>query len=672
MPLIRSENSVPIPALLKRFALIYLLIIMVLSVALLTGIQREERIHVKEIEGRENSRIVIAKGLVTRDLATVATDLRVFAKLPMLRLYLDSGNPAQREELEKLFLVLSREARRYDQVRYLDASGQEVIRINYNDGKPAIVPREQLQNKLGRYYFDDAHKLNQDEIFVSPLDLNIEQGSLEIPHKPMIRFATPVFDSAGRKKGIILLNYFGDNLLQNFRGVMQEENQHSGMLLNRDGYWLSGAKHEDEWGFMLGKKELTFGHDYAEAWRTISAAERGTLRTDQGLFAYTTVYPLLPEQHSATGSALANAPSQKEVKAHEYHWKIVSLVPNSTLSGTAFYNQTSGRIVLVFVYLLLALAAWIVAHVTLRNKQAVKELRTSEARFRKLFENSNDAIFIHTLTGEILDANPQAENMMGYPLAVLKTMPVPALHPPEELETSKKAFEETISKGSTRFESRFRHSGGALIDVEISSRIVDREKGIIQGIARDITGRKRAEEDLRLRAQLLDSANDAIFVHDLDGNFIYLNEVAWKSRGYMRDELMGMNLHALDVPEYEKLIEARGRELMEKGQCAFESAHRRKDGSVMPIEVSARLIESGGRKLVISAARDITERKKAEEVLRSAHEEVLKKSGRLEMFQQVAVNREMRMVEMKAEVNGLLERLGEPRKYAEVDSLKKK
>lgn len=187
------------------------------------------------------------------------------------------------------------------------------------------------------------------------------------------------------------------------------------------------------------------------------------------------------------------------------------------------------------------------------RKRAEEAVKASEARFRKLFENSNDAIFIHTVDGRILDANSQAENMMGYPVAVLKTMPVPALHPPEELETSKKAFEETISKGATRFESRFRHSGGGLIDVEISARIVDREKGIIQGVARDIT-----------------------------------------------------------------------------------------------------------------------EQKKAGEALRSAHEELLKKSGRLEMFQQVAVNREMRMVEMKDEVNGLLERLGEPRKYVEVDSIKKK
>ncbi|HEU0186710.1 MAG TPA: PAS domain S-box protein [Gallionellaceae bacterium] len=138
------------------------------------------------------------------------------------------------------------------------------------------------------------------------------------------------------------------------------------------------------------------------------------------------------------------------------------------------------------------------------------------------------------------------------------------------------------------------------------------DSGEIVAVYDDVTERKRTEEELLLRAQLLDSTVDSILVHDFDGNFVYLNEAAWKTRGYTRDELMAMNLHALDVPEYEKLIDARIKELMEKGQGTYESAHRRKDGSVIPIEINAHIIESGGRKLVLSTVRDTTERKQAE------------------------------------------------------------
>ena len=134
-------------------------------------------------------------------------------------------------------------------------------------------------------------------------------------------------------------------------------------------------------------------------------------------------------------------------------------------------------------------------------------------------------------------------------------------------------------------------------------------------LEQEITARKQAEEELSLKTHLLDNISDSIFVLDPDGNFLYLNEAAWKSRGYSREELLGMKLHELDTPEYGNLIETRIRELMEKGACIFESAHLRKDGSVMPVEVSSHFVESGRKKLIISAIRDITERKQSEKII---------------------------------------------------------
>ena len=72
----------------------------------------------------------------------------------------------------------------YDQVRFLDKNGQELIRVNFNDGKPALVSEEQLQNKAKRYYFADTFALEPGRIFVSPFDLNVEQGQVELPLKP--------------------------------------------------------------------------------------------------------------------------------------------------------------------------------------------------------------------------------------------------------------------------------------------------------------------------------------------------------------------------------------------------------------------------------------------------------------------------------------------------------
>jgi len=154
-------------------------------------------------------------------------------------------------------------------------------------------------------------------------------------------------------------------------------------------------------------------------------------------------------------------------------------------------------------------------------------------------------------------------------------------------------------------------------------RFTEDEARLAQTIASHIsfaTESKKVEAELLLRAQLLDSVSDTIFLLDLDGKFVYLNEAAWKTRGYTRDEMMGIDLHVLDTPKYEKLIADRFREIMEKGQCIFESEHRRKDGSVMPVEINARTIELGGHKRLLSIIRDITERKQVEGILAESEE----------------------------------------------------
>lgn len=133
---------------------------------------------------------------------------------------------------------------------------------------------------------------------------------------------------------------------------------------------------------------------------------------------------------------------------------------------------------------------------------------------------------------------------------------------------------------------------------------------------------KRVEEELRLKARLLDLASDSIFLHDFNGNFLYVNETACKSHGYTNDEFMSINLHNLDMPHYAELIDPRMKELLERGSTMFETAHFRKDRSIIPLEVHISTTESDRRKLILSIARDITERKKAEDALRASEKEL--------------------------------------------------
>jgi PAS domain S-box-containing protein len=114
---------------------------------------------------------------------------------------------------------------------------------------------------------------------------------------------------------------------------------------------------------------------------------------------------------------------------------------------------------------------------------------------------------------------------------------------------------------------------------------------------------------------ILDYAGDGLCVHDLDGRVLYVNKCLCERLGYTRDELLAMSPAVLDTPEYAKTVPARIREVLDNGRAFFESAHRTRDGRVIPVEVNSRIIMFEGKKAVLSIARDITERKMAEESL---------------------------------------------------------
>jgi len=127
-------------------------------------------------------------------------------------------------------------------------------------------------------------------------------------------------------------------------------------------------------------------------------------------------------------------------------------------------------------------------------------------------------------------------------------------------------------------------------------------------------------DKLEFKSLLLNSVTDSIFVTDLDGEIIYTNQSAYKERDSTKEELIGSNISKLLTPECAKLVKPRLKPLLESGSAVFESAHIRKDGTVIPVEVSARVVEIDGKKLVITIDRDITERKQAEEALEKSRD----------------------------------------------------
>ncbi|MDW7675785.1 MAG: PAS domain S-box protein, partial [Bacillota bacterium] len=135
-----------------------------------------------------------------------------------------------------------------------------------------------------------------------------------------------------------------------------------------------------------------------------------------------------------------------------------------------------------------------------------------------------------------------------------------------------------------------------------------------------IKGITLSEERYR---QLFNSGNDAIYLHDLNGKFLEVNDVACKMLGYSKKEFAQMTIADIDDPSSVKDNKASWRKLFEQGFLVCEVSHRKKDGNTVPVELSVKLIDLGGETLVLTHSRDITERKTAQEEIRRRNQELV-------------------------------------------------
>ncbi len=148
----------------------------------------------------------------------------------------------------------------YDQIRYLNEAGIEVVRVNYENGNPRIVIEEELQDKSDRFYVHDLQQLDHDAIYISSVDLNMENGKLEVPLKPMIRIGMTVEDQNGDRAGFVILNYLVDNWLtaesQYYASLAEHVIDFSEFrIVNMDGYYLQHEDPEKEWGFVFPERD---------------------------------------------------------------------------------------------------------------------------------------------------------------------------------------------------------------------------------------------------------------------------------------------------------------------------------------------------------------------------------------------------------------------------------
>ena len=164
------------------------------------------------------------------------------------------------------------------------------MRVDSDGTNIQVIPDSQLQNKADRDYFMATMKLKSGEVYVSSLELNQERGKIEIPYKPTIRYATPIFNPKGERQGILISNALGSTLIDRVKNFNHELSDQS-FILNQDGYYLAHPNPKKAWGLELKTKENVKNDYSADIVAKIISGGEGNIDNRDLVISYNTVFP---------------------------------------------------------------------------------------------------------------------------------------------------------------------------------------------------------------------------------------------------------------------------------------------------------------------------------------------------------------------------------------------
>lgn len=436
---------------------------------------------------------------------------------------------ARWQEVEEEFYQALQAERSYYQVRFIGTDGWEKLRINNIGGLLVKVAHQEYQQKEDRYYVREALQMPPGEVYLSPLDFNVEHGRIEEPRQLVARMATPVTDSEGTVQGIVVINIFGNDLLQLLEQVQPIAGSKL-FLVAESGDYIEHRGTGQKIEVQTGESQTLDGrlgvpatallsdrspqvvldapillatapvHAGSSSWMLLRIFPRGLLDHDLQqiqlgiwIFALGLLVP-------AAGLALVAARSFSRPMS-----KLVSFA--DTIAGGDYDQQIYLPSRNEFGQLATALNSMSAALVTSRQQilqwnlslqeevqRRTEELRNSEEKYRLIFTAESDAILtFDTASRRVEEANDAACRLYGYERHELNGMDI--LHLSGEPENSLQRVGEVLS-GRSQFDLVFhRRKDGTVLPVSISvGMFFWQERKMVVAIVRDRTEQERLEK----------------------------------------------------------------------------------------------------------------------------------------------------------------------------------
>jgi len=662
--------------MIKRFLLYFISISALPGLVFWLFYQSDIKSHEHLFEHQETTHVDLQSKTITSYLQKIESDLTMISSLLEFRQLAESHKDYSSKELEDDFLSISLRKGIYDQIRFIGKTGQEILRINYNKGKPIVVPKDQLQNKIGRYYFKKTMNLNKEKVYVSPLDLNFEKGEVEKPFKPVIRFGSPIFNSQNEKKGVLILNFFAQFMIDSFKNNEQDSVGQT-HLLNSDGYWLSSPNPEDEWGFMLEeRKNKAFSDNFPVEWTTILKEETGQFSSRKGLFTFKTLYPIM--ETVKLKRALDNTQRVSVSGEKTFFWKIVSFVPQETLYQVLKEESKNLQNTFLMLYAFLGSLIGAGAFLFLKaseQKRKAEELLHQKAKFIQLVQEI-------TITG---NEAPTAEEAIQVCIdKVCKYMNWPVGHVyitdstgtlisskkwhienAEQFNAFRKITEDTTFDKGVGLPGQVMATGkpawitDVTHDQNFPRAILARDIGVKAAFALPVlegekvvavleffagealepddptlealsnlavqigrvTERKRSENELHRLQKAIEQADETIMITDIDGNIQYVNPAFEKITGYKKIEVIGQNPRILQGGKQDKQFYNKMWATLKQGDVwSGHFINKRKDGAIFEEDATISPVFGDSDNIInyVAVKRDVSKEIMLESQLRQS------------------------------------------------------
>ncbi len=251
----------------------------------------------------------------------------------------------------------------------------------------------------------------------------------------------------------------------------------------------------------------------------------------------------------------------------------------------------------------------------------VTERKTAETALRsykQVIETTADGFWVTDMQGRLLEANRAYADISGYTVQELQGMHISQLEATEKPEDTRAHIDKIMREGSDRFETKHRRKDGVVLDIEVVVTRMQEEKKLFV-FSRDISERKRAEQELRIAAAAFET-HDAILITDVNSNIVRVNKAFTEITGYSAEEVLGKNPRMMSSGRQDKeFYAAMWQQISRTGSWAGEIWDRRKNGDIYPKWLTITAVKDGAGVVTqyVAIFSDITARKMAEEEIRN-------------------------------------------------------